>query len=76
MDVLAIMLSVFQSINNKIPKDEQKDVENQHEISEQQTTDIKIKLNQIKLTCCDGENKFEMKVLITQNDKQPFIKII
>ncbi|GAB1224342.1 hypothetical protein ENUP19_0192G0006 [Entamoeba nuttalli] len=76
MDVLEIMLSVFQSINNKIPKDEQKDVENQHEISEQQTTDIKIKLNQIELTCCDEENKFEMKVLITQNDKQPFIKII
>ncbi|GAB1226916.1 hypothetical protein ENUP19_0310G0009 [Entamoeba nuttalli] len=76
MDVLEIMLSVFQSINNKIQKDEQKDVENQHEISEQQTTNINIKLNQIELTCCDGENKFEMKVLITQNDKQPFIKII
>ncbi|GAB1219867.1 hypothetical protein ENUP19_0046G0008 [Entamoeba nuttalli] len=76
MDELGKFLSVLQSINNKIQKDEQKDVENQYEISEQQTTNINIKLNQIELTCCDGENKLEMKVLVTENEKQPFINII
>ncbi|GAB1220822.1 hypothetical protein ENUP19_0059G0034 [Entamoeba nuttalli] len=76
MDELGKFLSVLQSINKNIQKDEQKDVENQYETSEQQTTNINIKLSQIELTCYDGENKFEMKVLVTENEKQPFINII
>ncbi|EDR23586.1 hypothetical protein EDI_198120 [Entamoeba dispar SAW760] len=75
MDELGKFLSVFMSISNKIPKDEQESVEDQPETPDQQPTHICIRLNQIELICCDGENKFEMKVKITENDEQPLIEI-